>query len=291
MLVTARMVKELRDISGAGMMDAKKALVEVDGDMQAAIDWLRTKGLAKADKKSARVAAEGLIAFEVVDDVAVLLEVNSETDFVAKNGDFQDIVSKLVKAALFVDSVDDLLESDVAGATVRDIVKTKISTIGENINIRRMQKIFGKNIVSYVHNAVNPNMGKIGVVIALTKENQTLGKQLAMHIAAANPIAHKPENIDEIALQREKAIFREQALETGKPDKVIDTMVEGKLKKYLNEVVLVNQKFVINPDLTVKQVLEENGIEIVEYARFEVGDGIEKEENDFAAEVAKTIAN
>lgn len=287
MAITASMVKELREATGAGMMDAKKALIETDGEFEAAIDWLRTKGLAKAAKKSGRIAAEGLVAVAVSDGQGVAIEVNSETDFVAKNAEFQNMVSGFADAALKVETVEDLAAATVDGKTVEDTLTEKIATIGENMSLRRMAKARGDEVHSYVHNAAAQDMGKIGVLVALKGSNPEFGKQVAMHIAAANPQSLNESDLDSAVLEREKNILTEQARESGKPEAVIEKMIVGRIKKFLGEVTLLGQSFVINPDLTVAQAAKEAGVEISGYIRLEVGEGIEKKEEDFASEVAK----
>jgi elongation factor Ts len=286
MAITAAQVKELRDKTGAGMMDAKKALSETDGDMDAAVDWLRTKGLAKAAKKSGRTAAEGLVAVQVKDGTGVAVEVNAETDFVAKNAEFQEMVGKIAETALEVETVDELTAADLGGKTVADTITDKIATIGENMSLRRMAKIEGGTVVSYVHNAVTPGMGKIGVLVAL-KGDEAFGKQVAMHIAAASPAALNEQELDPAIVDKERQVQIEIARESGKPENVIEKMIEGRMKKFLSEVTLMGQDFVVNPDLTVGAAAEEAGAEIQGFVRLEVGEGIEVEKEDFAAEVAK----
>lgn len=296
MAITASMVKELRDQTGAGMMDAKKALVETDGDMEAAVDWLRAKGLAKAAKKAGRVAAEGLVAVAAEGGAGVAVEVNSETDFVARNAEFQAMVSDIAKVALGVADTEALLAADMGGKTVADVVAAKIGTIGENMSVRRMSKLEGDVVASYVHNAAAPGMGKIGVLVALTGSDkaamEAIGKQVAMHVAATNPASLSEADLDPALVEREKQVLTEQARESGKPDNVIEKMIVGRLNKFFQEVCLLKQSFVINPDLTVEKAVTEAGadIKIVGFARVEVGEGIEKEEEDFAAEVAKAAA-
>ena len=287
MAITALMVKDLREKSGAGMMDAKKALIETDGDMEAAIDWLRTKGLAKAAKKSGRTAAEGLVAVQVEGGRGVVVEVNSETDFVAKNSDFQQMVRSFATAALSVSDVEQLAAADVGGKTVADTLTDKIATIGENMALRRMGALEGTQVVSYVHNAATAGMGKIGVLVALSAENEAFGRQVAMHIAAANPQSLGADDLDPAVVEREKNVLTEQARESGKPEQVIEKMIVGRMKKFLAEVTLLGQAFVINPDLSVEAAAKEAGVEILAFLRFEVGEGIEKKSEDFAAEVAK----
>ncbi len=289
MAITAKLVKELRDMSGAGMMDAKRALTETDGDIEAAIDWLRTKGLAKAAKKSGRTAAEGLVGVASSDGVGVVVEVNSETDFVAKNSDFQDMVSSITGAALGVSDLDGLLAAPINGKSVADTVTEKVATIGENMNVRRMTQLKGDAVASYVHNAAAPGMGKIGVLVAMQGEDNGIGHQVAMHVAAVNPASLSDADLDPSMVEREKAVLTEQARESGKPENIIENMIKGRMKKFFEEVTLLNQKFVINPDITVGQAAKDAGVEIMGFARLEVGEGIEKKSEDFAAEVAKTI--
>ncbi|HGG63111.1 MAG TPA: elongation factor Ts [Rhodobacteraceae bacterium] len=287
MAITAAMVKELRDSTGAGMMDAKKALVENDGDMEAAVDWLRTKGLAKAAKKSGRTAAEGLVAVKVDGGKGVAVEVNSETDFVAKNADFQEMVGGIASVALTVDGIDALNAADMGGKSVADTVTDKIAVIGENMSVRRMTTLDGDQVVSYVHNAVTDGMGKIGVLVALKGDNEAFGRQVAMHIAAVNPASLSEDDLAPAVVEHEKEILTQQARESGKPEQVIEKMIVGRMKKFLSEVTLLGQSFVVNPDLTVAAAAKEAGVEITGFARLEVGEGIEKKEEDFAAEVAK----
>ena len=281
------MVKELRETTGAGMMDAKKALTETDGDFEAAIDWLRTKGLAKAAKKSSRVAAEGLVAVAVKDGKGVAVEVNSETDFVAKNSDFQEMVGAIASAALGVSNTAELSNELIAGKSVSDTITDNIAKIGENMTLRRMETIQAEKVVTYVHNSATQNMGQIGVLVAINGENSEFARQVAMHVAAANPQALSAGELDQSLVEREKHILTEQARESGKPEQVIEKMIQGRMKKFLAEVTLLGQDFVINPDLTVEAAAREAGVEIVSYVRMAVGEGIEKVEEGFAAEVAK----
>ena len=287
MSITASMVKELRESTGAGMMDAKKALTETSGDFEAAVDWLRTKGLAKAAKKSGRVAAEGLVAVSVDGPNGVAIEVNSETDFVAKNSEFQEMVRGFAGVALGVDSVDALADADYQGKKISEVLTDKIATIGENLSLRRISKITGDQVVSYIHNAAADGMGAIAVLVALKGSNQEFGRQVAMHIAASNPQALNKDELDPSIIEREKSVLTEQARESGKPEQVIEKMIDGRMKKFLSEVTLLGQDFVIDPDLTVEAAAEKSGVEIVGYVRMAVGEGIEKKEEDFAAEVAK----
>ncbi|MFK7938156.1 MAG: translation elongation factor Ts [Roseovarius sp.] len=290
MAITAAMVKELRDSTGAGMMDAKKALTENDGDMEAAVDWLRTKGLAKAAKKSGRTAAEGLVAVKVDGGRGVAVEVNAETDFVAKNAEFQAMVEGVATAAMGVDSTEALADADMGGKSVAETITAKVATIGENMSLRRMAALEGDTVVAYVHNAATTDMGKIGVLVALKGGDEAFGKQVAMHIAATNPAALDEASLDGAVVEKEKQVQIDIARESGKPEQVIEKMIVGRMKKYMAEITLVNQSFVINPDLTVGAAAAEAGAEITGYVRMEVGEGIEKKVEDFAAEVAKTAA-
>jgi elongation factor Ts len=300
--ITATMVKELRDKTGAGMMDCKAALNENDGDMEAAVDWLRAKGLAKAAKKAGRVAAEGLIGLAGNDKAAALVEVNSETDFVAPKPSFQEMVSEIANAALKAKGDLDKLAAASYGKTktsVADTLKAMIGSIGENMTLRRTAHLAtDKGVVaSYMHNQASPGLGKIGVILALesTGDAETLknfGKQVAMHVAAANPQAIDTDSLDQELVERERAVLTEQAKSSGKPAEVIAKMVEGRLRKFYEEVVLLQQPFVHDPDNTVAKAMEaaakEAGapIKITGFCRFALGEGIEKGESDFAAEVA-----
>ncbi|PJA60455.1 MAG: elongation factor Ts [Rhodobacterales bacterium CG_4_9_14_3_um_filter_71_31] len=301
MAITAADVKALRDQTGAGMMDAKKALTETDGDMEAAVDWLRAKGLAKAAKKSGRTAAEGLAAAASQGGVAVAVEVNSETDFVARNAEFQSMVAEIVRVALGVSGdVEALRAAPMGGKTVGEIVTDKVATIGENMAVRRFARVEGDVVATYVHNAVAPNMGKIAVLVAMNSTGDAgkvaeIGRQIAMHIAATNPASLSQADLDPALVEREKQVLTEQARESGKPDSVIEKMIVGRMHKYFQEVCLLEQAFVVNPDLTVEKALAEAAgaaggeITLVAFARLAVGEGIDRETEDFAAEVAKTL--
>ena len=287
MAITAALVKELRDTTGAGMMDAKKALTETNGDMEAAVDWLRTKGLAKAAKKSGRTAAEGLVAVAVDGGTGVAVEVNSETDFVGKNADFQKMVAGIAGVALGVNDVDGLKAADMGGKSVEQTVTDAVAVIGENMSVRRMAKLEGENVVSYVHNAAADGMGKIGVLVATNGGDAGFAKQVAMHVAAVNPASLSEADLDPEVVEKEKQVQMDIARESGKPEQVIEKMIVGRMKKYMAEVTLVNQAFVVNPDLTVGDAAKEAGAEITGFVRLEVGEGIEKKEENFAEEVAK----
>ncbi len=303
---TAADVKALREKTGAGMMDAKKALEASNGDIEAAVDALRAKGLATAQKKSSRTAAEGLVGVAVEGTKGVAVEVNSETDFVAKNDKFQDFVRKATQVALTVsaDDVDTLKAAAYPdGGTVADKLTDNVATIGENQQVRRMKTVSVSNgvIVPYIHNAVAPDLGKIGVLVALESEGdaaklEELGKKLAMHIAAAFPQALTAEGLDAEVLDRERKIAAEKAAESGKPAEVQAKMVEGAVNKYAKENALLSQVFVMDNKTPIAQVVEQAGkdagakVELVDYVRFQLGEGIEKEESDFAAEVAAAVA-
>ena len=290
MAITAPMVKELRDSTGAGMMDAKRALTETDGDMEAAVDWLRTKGLAKAAKKAGRVAAEGLVGVAVAGGRGVAVEVNSETDFVAKNGDFQALVAGITQAALGVADIEALKAADLGGKTVEAAVTEAIVTIGENMTRRRLAAVTGDHVARYVHHAAADGMGKIGVLVAVKGADNGIARQIAMHVAATNPQSLSEADLDPAVIAREKAVLSEQARESGKPEAVIEKMIVGRMAKFFEEVTLLGQKFVINPDITVAQAAKEAGVEVTGFVRMAVGEGIEREKEDFAAEVAKTLA-
>jgi elongation factor Ts len=293
MAITAAQVKELREKTGAGMMDAKKALTETDGDMEAAVDLLRVKGLAKAEKKAGRTAAEGVVAVAVTDGAGVLVEVNSETDFVARNPEFQEMARGIAEAALGVDDIDGLKSAPMGGKTVDGIVKDKIATIGENMSVRRMARLTGDWVASYVHNQVAEGMGKIGVLVSLSGGDGAaaaqIGRQVAMHVAATSPASLDVEDLDPALVEREKQILTEQAKESGKPDAVIEKMIAGRLNKFYQEVCLLRQPFVINPDTTVGQAVMAAGadLKVTGFVRFAVGEGVDRgPEQDFAAEVA-----
>jgi len=299
--ITASAVKELRDRSGAGMMDCKKALTETAGDMEAAADWLRAKGLAAAAKKSSRTAAEGLVGVAVAGTKGVAVEVNSQTDFVAKNDIFQGFVREVTAIALEKgDDIDALKAAKMAsGGTVEEVLTANIATIGENQVLRRAKAVSVANgaVIPYVHNAAAPGLGKIGVLVALESDAgvdvlEPLGKQLAMHIAAAFPLALDETGLDQDVLERERQIATEKASESGKPADIVAKMVEGAVKKFAKENALLSQLFVIDNKTPISDVVakaaKDAGASIVlkDYVRFQLGEGIEKEEGDFAAEVA-----
>ena len=302
--ITAALVKDLRERTGAGMMDCKKALGESNGDIEAAVDWLRTKGLAAAAKKAGRVAAEGLVGVAVSDKAAAVVEVNAETDFVARNEAFQGLVSTIADIALEKNGdVDTIKTATYPGEsrTVEEQVTHLIATIGENMALRRAQKVSVNSgaVATYVHNALTGGLGRIGVVIGLESNGdvgklEELGKQLAMHIAAAHPISLSRDELDPALIEKERTVLSEQARESGKPENIIEKMVEGRLRKYYEEVCLLDQVFVIDGETRVSKVLENAAkdvggpISVTGFARFQLGEGIEKDEGDFAAEVAAT---
>ena len=305
MSVTAALVKELREKSGAGMMDCKKALAETDGDMEAAIDWLRTKGLATAAKKSGRVASEGLVAFAVDGTKGAVIELNAETDFVARNTEFQEFASTLAGLALAAGDLDELTAADYpdTGRNVSEELTHKIATIGENMSLRRMAAVsVGSGaVVSYMHNATAAGLGRIGVLVALESSAgadvlEPLGKQIAMHIAATAPASLSVDDLDKDMVQRERDVLIEQAKASGKPQEIAEKMVEGRMKKYYKEVVLLEQVSVIDGETQISDVVAKAGkdagaeIALTGFVRFNLGEGIEKEETDFAAEVAAQLS-
>jgi elongation factor Ts len=296
--VTASMVRDLREATGAGMMDCKKALVETGGDIEAAIDWLRKKGLSAAAKKSGRVAAEGLVGVASGPHVAAMVEVNAETDFVARNENFQNFVAEVAGLALSVgDDVEALKAATYPGtqhSTQEELTKL-IATIGENMTIRRASvlRVSKGTVATYMHNSVKPGLGKIGVLVALEGENEmqvmeTLGRQIGMHVAATRPAALDVTAVEPSALEREKAVLTEQAKASGKPPAVIEKMVEGRIRKFYEEVVLLEQVWVHDGESRVKAVVEKLGLKLTGFTRFQLGEGIEKQVSDFAAEVAAT---
>ena len=289
MAITAKQVKELREMTGAGMMDAKKALTETDGDFDAAIDWLRTKGLAKAAKKSGRTAAEGLVAVKVDGGKGVAVEVNSETDFVAKNAEFQQMVAGIAETALNVADVEALKDADMGGKPVNERITDAVAKIGENMSLRRMAAVEGDVVAAYVHNAATDGMGQIGVLVAMKGGSEEFGKQVGMHIAAMNPAALDEASLDPAVVEKEKQVQIDIAKESGKPDAVIEKMIIGRMKKFMAEVTLLGQAFALDTDKTVEQAAKDAGAEIVGFVRLQVGEGIEKKEEDFAAEVAKAV--
>ncbi|MEM1147566.1 MAG: translation elongation factor Ts, partial [Pseudomonadota bacterium] len=285
--------KDLRDKTGAGMMDAKKALVENDGDVEAAIDWLRAKGLSKAAKKSGRTAADGLVAALVSDDgkTGSVVELNAETDFVARNETFQNALADIAKLALTTEGTTEAVAAAAApdgDGTVEDMIKRLVATIGENMTLRRAAQVKADSVAAYIHSAEAPGMGKIGVLVGLNGPGDLseAGKKVAMHVAATSPASATVDDLDQDLVAREKQILTEQAQQSGKPANVIEKMIEGRIKKFYKEVVLVEQPFVMNPDQTVGQFISESGAALAGFVMFKLGDGIEKAEDNFAEEVA-----
>ncbi len=303
--ISASMVKELRDTTGAGMMDCKKALAETDGDMDAAVDWLRTKGLAAAAKKAGRIAADGLVSVVTDGTRGALLEINAETDFVARNEGFQTFVSDVASIALAENgNAEKVLAAAYpeTGRTVQEQLTHNIATIGENMSFRRCTALSVNDgvVAGYIHSAVAPGLGKIGVLVALESTGdkaklEALGKQIAMHIAAAKPEALNIEDVDSSNLERERAVLVEQARESGKPESIIEKMVEGRIRKYYEELVLLEQVFVIDGETRVRKVVENAAadvgapVKLSAFTRYVLGEGIEKKEEDFAAEVAAAV--
>lgn len=302
--ITASLVKELREKTGAGMMDCKKALTESDGDVEAAVDWLRAKGLSAAEKKAGRVAAEGLVAVAVDGAKGSIIELNSETDFVARNDDFQALAAEIADLGLAAGGDMAALKAATtkSGKSVEGALQEAIATIGENMNLRRYEMIeVGQGaIVSYVHSAVKPGLGRIGVLVAMESaadgaKLQEIGKQVAMHVAAAAPKAASRDEVDPADIEREREVLTAQAKESGRPDNIIEKMVDGRMRKFYEESVLVEQAFVIDPDKTVGAAVEEAAkdaggpVVIKGFSRLALGEGVEKEESDFAAEVAAAV--
>jgi len=302
--ITASMVKELREKTGAGMMEAKKALVESKGDMEAASDWLRKKGLATAEKKSSRTAAEGLVAFAISGTKGALVEVNAETDFVGKNDEFRAYVSKVAEVALKTgaNDIEKLAAAPLDGKTVQDGLTGLIAKIGENMKLRRCATLEVKQgvVVGYMHNAVEPGLGKIGVLVALESAGKAdklgeVGKQIAMHVAAAFPKFLDSSSVDSAALEKEKNFLRDQAKQSGKPPEIIEKMLEGRIRKFYEEVCLLDQVSVIDGETRISKVVENAAkdagapVKLTGFLRFQLGEGIEKEEKDFASEVAAVV--
>jgi elongation factor Ts len=294
--ITAALVKDLRDKTGAGMMDCKRALSESGGDLEAAIDWLRKKGLSAAAKKSGRVAAEGLVGVASAPNRAAMVEINAETDFVARNEAFQAFVEQVARIALLIgDDIAALAAADYPGAdrTVAEELTHLIATVGENMTIRRAKVLSVSHgvVATYVHQALRPGLGKIGVLVAVEAQGElaaleTLGRQVGMHVAAARPDALDIGAVDPAALERERAILTEQARASGKPDNVIEKMIDGRVRKYYEEVVLLEQVWVHDGESRVKAVVQKAGAKLTGFARFQLGEGIDKQTGDFAAEVA-----
>ena len=295
-MITAALVKDLREQTGAGMMDCKKALTETDGDLDAAVDWLRKKGLSAAAKKSGRVAAEGLVGVASAANKAAMVEVNAETDFVARNEAFQALVGGVAQVALSVGEDVEAIKAAPfpgSGRTVGEEITHLVATIGENMALRRARVLEVKQgvVATYLHNALKPGLGKIGVLVAMEGASEidaleVLGRQVGMHVAAARPEALDTSAVDPAALEREKAVLFEQARASGKPDSIIEKMVDGRIRKYYEEVVLLEQVWVHDGESRVKAVVKKAGATLAGFARFQLGEGIEKQAGDFAAEVA-----
>lgn len=303
--ITAALVKELREKTSAGMMDCKKALNETGGDLNAAADWLRTKGIAKADKKASRIAAEGLVAVAISGSTGALVEVNSETDFVARNDGFQAAVSEVAQLGLTVNSDKELASAVTAsGVNVTEMFKKLVGKIGENMSFRRMTRLSVSQgvVAGYIHNAVTDGMGKIGVLVALESSGdneklEVLAKKIAMHVAATNPLALSENDLDSSVVDKERAMLKAEALESGKPEVIVDKMVDGRMKKFFKESVLLTQTFVMDGERSVSKVIEDEAeninsdIKMVAFSRMSLGEGIEKKEENFAAEVAAAVAS
>ena len=303
--ITAALVKELREKTSAGMMDCKKALNETDGDLNAAADWLRTKGIAKADKKASRIAAEGLVAVAISGSTGALVEVNSETDFVARNDGFQAAVLEVAQLGLTVNSNEELASAITSGGVnVTEMFKKLVGKIGENMSFRRMTRLSVSQgvVAGYIHNAVIDGMGKIGVLVALESSGdneklEALAKKIAMHVAATNPLALSEDDLDSSVVEKERAMLKAEALESGKPEAIVDKMVEGRMKKFFKESVLLTQTFVMDGERSVSKVIEDEAssinsdIKMVAFSRMSLGEGIEKKEENFAAEVAAAVAS
>jgi len=301
--ITAALVKELREKTSAGMMDCKKALNETNGDLEAAADWLRTKGIAKADKKASRIAAEGLVAVALDGTTGALVEVNSETDFVARNDGFQAAVKEVAGLALAANSNEELASAATAsGDDVTEMFKKLVGKIGENMTFRRMAKLTVSDgvVAGYIHNAVTDGMGKIGVLVALEStadkaKLEDLAKKIAMHVAATNPLALSVDDLDPAIVQKERDMLKAEALESGKPEAIVDKMVEGRMQKFFKESVLLTQIFVMDGERAIAKVIQDEAaalgtdVKMTGYVRMGLGEGIEKKEEDFAAEVAATL--
>ena len=302
--ITAALVKELRDKTSAGMMDCKKALNETGGDLEAAVDWLRTKGIAKADKKAGRIAAEGLVAVALAPNTGALVEINSETDFVARNDGFQAAVAEIANLGLAVNSNEELAAAKTAsGDNVTEFLKKLVGKIGENMNFRRMAKLTVSDgvVAGYIHNSVAAGMGKIGVLVALESSGdkaklEDLAKKIAMHVAATSPLALSVDDLDPAVVQKERDMLKAEALESGKPEAIVDKMVEGRMTKFFKESVLMTQVFVMDGERSIAKVIEDEAavlgadVKMTGYVRMSLGEGIEKKEEDFAAEVAAAVA-
>ena len=273
MTISAAMVKELRTMTGAGIMDAKKALVETGGEIEAAVDWLRAKGIAKAAKKSGRATGEGQIGVGVDGGAGALVEVNSETDFVARNSTFCEFVRQVARSAVASENLESLLSAALGEQSVADALSAQIAALGENMTISRMKRITGENLASYVHNQTEPGVGKIGVLVAFDGKDNGIGRQVAMHVAATNPISLSEHDAPAERIDRERQVLAEIAKSTGKPPAIIEKIVDGGMRKFFQTETLLNQKFVINPEQTVKQAADEAGVTIRGFAFMKVGEG------------------
>ena len=285
--ITAKLIQELREKTSAGMMDCKKALIENDGNIEAAADWLRQKGIVKAASKAGRVAASGLVTVVKCDGLGCVVELNAETDFVAKNDKFQKLVADVANKALEMKG-----DFDATFNAVKDDIAATISTIGENMNLRRIAKVSGDHIYTYIHNALVPGMGQIGVAVAINGDSEKIdeiGNKIAMHIAANKPEYMTISDVDPEAVEREKKVFIESDATAGKPEQVVEKMVNGRIQKYYAETVLEEQPFVMDPSKTVKQVVEEAGGKLAGFAYYVLGEGIKKREDNLADEVAKML--
>ncbi len=285
--ITAKLIQELREKTAAGMMDCKKALMETDGDIEAAADWLRKKGIVKAASKAGRVATSGLVTVVKCDNLGCVVELNAETDFVAKNDKFQKLVADVAARALELQG-----DFDATLNAVKDDIAATISTIGENMNLRRIAKVAGDKIFTYIHNALVPGMGQIGVAVAIDGNDpkiDEIGPKVAMHIAASKPQFMTIDDVDPAAVEREKKVFVESGATAGKPDMVVEKMIAGRIQKYYGESVLAEQPFVMDPSQTVKQVVEAAGGKLAGFAYYVLGEGMEKKEDNLADEVAKML--
>ena len=290
--INAKLVGELREKTGVGMMECKKALTACEGDLEKAIDFLRKKGVAMAEKKAGRVANQGLVAVAVEGNTGAVVELNSETDFVAKNAEFQAFLKKVVDLALAgkIADIEALKNADLGGKSVQDTLVDLIAKIGENMSLRRVAIVTGDTVVPYVHSAIAPGLGKIGVLVAVKGENAAdVGKKVAMHVAASKPAFLSIADVDSATAEHERGIYAEQARASGKPEAIIEKMVEGRMRKFYEEAVLLEQAFVMDPEKKVKDVLAESKAEVSTFVRFNLGEGIEKKQEDFAAEVAKQL--
>ena len=290
--INAKLVGELREKTGVGMMECKKALTACEGDLEKAVDFLRKKGVAMAEKKAGRVANQGLVAVAVEGNTGAVVELNSETDFVAKNTEFQAFLSKVVALALAnkINDIEALKAADLEGKSVQDTLVALIAKIGENMSLRRVAIVTGDTVVPYVHSAIAPGLGKIGVLVAISGENAAeVGKKVAMHVAASKPAFLSIADVDSATAEHERGIYAEQARASGKPEAIIEKMVEGRMRKFYEEAVLLEQAFVMDPEKKVKDVLADSKATVSTFVRFNLGEGIEKKEENFAEEVAKQI--